>query len=61
MGPVNNARDLLNSAIYLEILVTDNIPCDGALLNKKKKKEENINAQFLAAIQMHIKSPFGYS
>ena len=56
MSPVNNARDLLNSVISLEILVTDNIPPDGALLNKKKlKKEENVNAQLPVAIQMHIK------
>ena len=53
---MNNARDLLNSAISLEILVTDNVPPDGALLNKKKlKKEEIVNAQLPVAIQMHIK------
>ena len=39
MSPVNNARDLLNSVISLEILVTDNIPPDGVLLNKKKTKK----------------------
>ena len=57
MSPVNNARDLLNSVISLEILVTDNIPPDGVLLNKKKKlkKEENVNAQLPVTIQMHIK------
>ena len=36
---MNNARDLLNIAISLEILVTDNVPPDGALLNKKKTKK----------------------
>ena len=56
MSPVNNAQDLLNSVISLEILVTDNIPLDGVLLNKKKlKKEENVNAQLPVTIQMHIK------
>ena len=60
MSPVNNAWDLLNSVISLEILVTDNIPPDGVLLNKKKlKKEENVNAQLPVTIQMHIKWVFG--
>ena len=44
VGPVHSAQDPL----------IDNIPHDGALLNKKrKKKKENANAQPPVAIQTH--------